>query len=152
VRLRSHREDQYDVTDSSWVSLRFKSRVFRFHSTDDDGGRHKMVSQIPRLMLCIDFRGRGLLHKIFAFLSILVPVLCILYHNLYWMFSCYLPSSAHCLRYLRVYSCSYPDVDSLSSERMLNNANVQLGKKIGRESRGVCRQDELICGKPPVVK
>jgi hypothetical protein len=32
-------------------------------------------------------------------------------------------------------------------------ANVQLENKItGRESQGVCRQDELIGGKPPVVK
>jgi hypothetical protein len=32
-------------------------------------------------------------------------------------------------------------------------ANVQLGKKItGHESQGACRQDELIGGKPPVVK
>jgi hypothetical protein len=79
-----------------------------------------MVSQILRLMLCIDFRGRGLLHKIFTFLSILVPSLCMLYHNLYRMFSCYLPSTAPLRRYLLVYSCSYPDVDSLSSERMLH--------------------------------
>jgi hypothetical protein len=31
--------------------------------------------------------------------------------------------------------------------------NIQLENKItGRESQGVCRQDELIGGKPPVVK
>jgi hypothetical protein len=30
-------------------------------------------------------------------------------------------------------------------------ASVQL-KKSGRESQGACRQDELIGGKPPVVK
>jgi hypothetical protein len=32
-------------------------------------------------------------------------------------------------------------------------ANVQLENKItGRESQGACHQDELICGKQPVVK
>jgi hypothetical protein len=32
-------------------------------------------------------------------------------------------------------------------------ASVQLENKItGRESQGDCRQDELISGKPPVVK
>jgi hypothetical protein len=32
-------------------------------------------------------------------------------------------------------------------------ASVQLENKItGRESQGACRQDELIGGKPPVVK
>jgi hypothetical protein len=44
----------------------------------------------------------------------------------------------------------------LSSERMLHRtitASVQLENKItGRESLGACRQDELIGGKPPVVK
>jgi hypothetical protein len=44
----------------------------------------------------------------------------------------------------------------LSSERILHkdyNRNVQLDNKItGRQSQGACRQDELIGGKPPVVK
>jgi hypothetical protein len=44
----------------------------------------------------------------------------------------------------------------LSLERMLHRtipASVQLENKIaGRESQGACRQDELIGGKPPVVK
>jgi hypothetical protein len=32
-------------------------------------------------------------------------------------------------------------------------ASIQLENKItGRESQGTCRQDELIGGKPPVVK
>jgi hypothetical protein len=32
-------------------------------------------------------------------------------------------------------------------------ASVQLGEKIvGRESQGACRQDEMIGGKPPIVK
>jgi hypothetical protein len=37
--LPTHREDLYDVTDSSWVSIRFQSRVFRFYSTDGASGR-----------------------------------------------------------------------------------------------------------------
>jgi hypothetical protein len=31
-------------------------------------------------------------------------------------------------------------------------ASVQLEKNTGRESQGACPQDELIGGKPPVVK
>jgi hypothetical protein len=31
-------------------------------------------------------------------------------------------------------------------------ASVQLKKAAGRESQGACRKDELIGGKPPVVK
>jgi hypothetical protein len=32
-------------------------------------------------------------------------------------------------------------------------ASIQLKKKtVGRESQGACRKDELIGGKPPVVK
>jgi hypothetical protein len=44
----------------------------------------------------------------------------------------------------------------LSSERMLHkdyDRKCSVEKEItGRESPGVCRQDELIGGKPPVVK
>jgi hypothetical protein len=42
----------------------------------------------------------------------------------------------------------------LSSERMLHKYSdhkYSVGKN-GRESLGACRQDELIGGKPPVVK
>jgi hypothetical protein len=31
-------------------------------------------------------------------------------------------------------------------------ASVKLEKYTGRESQGACRKDELIAGKPPVVK
>jgi hypothetical protein len=31
-------------------------------------------------------------------------------------------------------------------------ANVQLKKVAGRDLKGACRQDELIGGKPPLVK
>jgi hypothetical protein len=41
----------------------------------------------------------------------------------------------------------------LSSERMLHkDYDRQLQKNSGRESQGACHQDELIGGKPPVVK
>jgi hypothetical protein len=44
----------------------------------------------------------------------------------------------------------------LSLERMLRkdyNRKCSFEKKItGRESQGVCHQDELIGGKPPVIK
>jgi hypothetical protein len=68
--------DQYHVTASSWVSIRFQSWVFSFYSTDGARGRHKMVSEILRLILCIGFLGFGLLHKIFTSLSILVSGMC----------------------------------------------------------------------------
>jgi hypothetical protein len=48
------------------------------------------------------------------------------------------------------------DIPILSSERMLIRtliASVQLENKInGRESQEACRQDDLIGGKPPVLK
>jgi hypothetical protein len=31
-------------------------------------------------------------------------------------------------------------------------ASIQLEKNAGSESQGACRQDELIGGKPPVIK
>jgi hypothetical protein len=43
----------------------------------------------------------------------------------------------------------------LSLERMLHsdyNRKCSVEKYAGRESQGVCRQDELIGGRPPVVK
>jgi hypothetical protein len=45
--------DLYDVIDSSWVSIRFWSRVFRFYSTDCVSGRHYVSSQIFPFFLCI---------------------------------------------------------------------------------------------------
>jgi hypothetical protein len=47
------------------------------------------------------------------------------------------------------------DKPIFSSERMLHKdyyAGVQLKKKSGRGSQGSWRQDEVIGGKPPVVK
>jgi hypothetical protein len=35
---------------------------------------------------------------------------------------------------------------------MIMTASIQLKKNTDRESQGACRQDELIGGKPPVVK
>jgi hypothetical protein len=40
MRFLTHREDLYDVTDSSWVSIRFQSLVFRFYSTDGASGTY----------------------------------------------------------------------------------------------------------------
>jgi hypothetical protein len=52
MRFLPHREELYDVTDSSWVSIKFQSRVFRFYSTDDTSGRY-MSSQMLSPFLCI---------------------------------------------------------------------------------------------------
>jgi hypothetical protein len=41
----THGEDLYDVTDSSWVSIRVYSRVFRFYYTEGASGRHYLSSQ-----------------------------------------------------------------------------------------------------------
>jgi hypothetical protein len=41
-----HREDLYEVADSSWVSIRFQSRVFRFYSIYGTSGRRYISSQI----------------------------------------------------------------------------------------------------------
>jgi hypothetical protein len=46
MRFLTDREDPYDVTDFSWVSIWFQSRVFRFYSTDGASGRYYMCSQI----------------------------------------------------------------------------------------------------------
>jgi hypothetical protein len=48
--------------------------------------------------------------RIFTALSILVSGLCMLYHNFYCIFPCYLPWTKRGLRYLYVYSCSYTDM------------------------------------------
>jgi hypothetical protein len=45
MRLPTYREDQYDVTYSSWVSLRFQSQAVSFYSTDGASSKHKNLSQ-----------------------------------------------------------------------------------------------------------
>jgi hypothetical protein len=45
MRLPTHREDLYDVTDSSWVSIRFSPKRSIFTLQMAPAGRHKMVSQ-----------------------------------------------------------------------------------------------------------
>jgi hypothetical protein len=45
MKSPTHR-DLYDLIDSSWVSISFESRVFRFYSRDSASGRHYMSSQI----------------------------------------------------------------------------------------------------------
>jgi hypothetical protein len=42
-RFITHCEDLYDVTDSSWFSVRFQSRVFRFYSPDGTSGRYYVL-------------------------------------------------------------------------------------------------------------
>jgi hypothetical protein len=124
-------KDQY-MTVSSWVSISFYSRVFGFYPTDDASGRYKMVlgpdghylghfciyyffphnwkkfHRILQLILCIGFHGLRLLHKLFTSLSILVLGLCMLYNNLYCVFSYHLPSTNPGLKYL--HSCNDNDM------------------------------------------
>jgi hypothetical protein len=45
MRFLTHREDLYDVTDSSWVPIKFQSRVFRVSSRDGSSGRYYMSSK-----------------------------------------------------------------------------------------------------------
>jgi hypothetical protein len=45
MKFLTRREDMYDVTDSSCVSVKFQSRVLRFYSTDDTSVRYYMSSQ-----------------------------------------------------------------------------------------------------------
>jgi hypothetical protein len=105
MRLPTDREDQYDVADSSWVSIGFQSWVFRFYSTYGASNRQKLVSQLLHLILCTGFHDLGLLHKMFTSLSVLLSGLCMLYHKFYYIFSCYISLMKPGLRYL--YSCSY---------------------------------------------
>jgi hypothetical protein len=76
-----------------------------------------MVSQILSLFVCNDFNGFNLLARFIPLnchlLSILVSCLCMLYHNVYYIFSCYLPSTKSGLRCL--YSCSYIGVVNLTT-------------------------------------
>jgi hypothetical protein len=55
----------------------------------------KWFHKIFQLISCIGFHELGLLarslHKIFTSLSVLVSGLCLLHHNFYFAFSCYLP-------------------------------------------------------------
>jgi hypothetical protein len=59
MRLPTHREDLYDMTDPSWVSIRFQSRVFRFQSTDGATGRNYVSSQIFHFLLRISPHALG---------------------------------------------------------------------------------------------
>jgi hypothetical protein len=83
MRFLTHREDLYDVTDSSWVSIRFQSRVFRFYSTDDANGRYYMSSQFPPppfytlVLMHLVLLARSVA-QISTLFSVLVPRLCML--------------------------------------------------------------------------
>jgi hypothetical protein len=85
MRFLTHRADLCDVTDSSWVSIRFQSRVFRFYSTDGTSGRSYksynfffplLASVLMHLVLLA-----GFVAQISTSFSILVPRMCVLYHN-----------------------------------------------------------------------
>jgi hypothetical protein len=94
MRLLTHREDLYGVTDSSWSCIRFQSRVFMFYSTDGSSGKYYTSSYFfyffaltpMHLVLLARFVA-----QISTSFSILVPRMCVLYHNSYCIFSCYLP-------------------------------------------------------------
>jgi hypothetical protein len=84
---KSGSEDLYDVTDSSLISIRFQSGLFRFYSTDGISGRYCMSTQIfpnffalvlMHLILVVTF-----LAQISTSFSILVPRKRMLYHNVY---------------------------------------------------------------------
>jgi hypothetical protein len=60
---------------------------FIFYSTHGTSGGHKMFSQILYLILFTCSHGVILLHKIFNCISILLPALCMFYHNLPVYFS-----------------------------------------------------------------
>jgi hypothetical protein len=86
------RKDQYDVTVSSWVSVMISHRMFSLYSTDYPNVRQKMALQcslfIAMLWFSLTwFACKVFLHKVFTTLSVLVSVLCILYHNFYFIFS-----------------------------------------------------------------
>jgi hypothetical protein len=65
MRFLTHREDQYDVAASSWVSIRFLSQVFRFYSRDVASGRYYMSSQIFPF-LCTGAHALGFLARFVA--------------------------------------------------------------------------------------
>jgi hypothetical protein len=77
---------------------------YNFWAEDHVWGNYASYALVFMVLVC----WLGLLHKIVTSLSILVSGLCMLYHNFYCIFSCYLYSKKPCLRYL--YGCSYNDV------------------------------------------
>jgi hypothetical protein len=75
--------DVYDVTDSTWVSIRFQSRVLRFCSTDGSSDRYYMSSQIfsPHFFSLVLMHLVWLVRfvaQISTFFSILVRRMCVL--------------------------------------------------------------------------
>jgi hypothetical protein len=68
-----------------------------------------MFTQILHLIICIGVHGFGLLARFVAYfstsLSILVSRVCVLYHNFYCIFSCYLRPTQHGVRHLN--SCAW---------------------------------------------
>jgi hypothetical protein len=66
MRLLTHREDLYDMIDSSCVFVGFSYECSGFYSTDGASGRHYKFSQILPLLLCIGVHGLGLLARFAA--------------------------------------------------------------------------------------
>jgi hypothetical protein len=78
------------MTDSSWVSIRFQSQMFRFYSTDGSSGRYYMSSQIFPLFIALVLMHLDLLvmfvAQISTSFSIPVPHVCALSQFLLYIF------------------------------------------------------------------
>jgi hypothetical protein len=85
----------YDGTDSSLVSIRFRSRVFRVYSIDGASGIYNMSSHIVFYFFALVFIHFVSLARFVAQIctsfSILVSRMRMLYHYFYCIFSGYLP-------------------------------------------------------------
>jgi hypothetical protein len=55
MRSLTHREDMYKGTDSSWVSIRFRSQVFTFYSIDGNSRIYYMSSHTGPDGHCLGF-------------------------------------------------------------------------------------------------
>jgi hypothetical protein len=82
------------VTDSSWIFIRFQSRMLRFYSTDDTSGRYYMSSQAFPPFHCIGAHALGSLVMFVAYIStsfaIPVPRMRVFHHCKIY---CYLPQN-----------------------------------------------------------
>jgi hypothetical protein len=110
MRLETHREGQYDLIDSSWVSVPSYILRFNFCSTDGTSSTYKCFYNIKifKLYFSIGVHAFGLLHLFFISFSILVSGLYMYYQNCYWTFSSYLRLTNPDLMF--IYSCSYTNI------------------------------------------
>jgi Na+/alanine symporter len=87
MRFLTNREDLYDVTDFSLVSIRFQSRVFRLYSTDGISSRHYVSYKFFHFFYALVVMNlvmlAGFIAQISTSFSILVPRMCVLYHNFF---------------------------------------------------------------------